>query len=187
MGNLTESLMGLITIAPFLIPLTAILSLLGVGMLALGIGLLYATPGILAFGLASMILIAAVPAISALAAGLGQLVLVAPGLLSLAAGLAAVGLAMMPFAMGLLMITPFLGTVFALGLMLPMIAGAFGAGGDDGGGATAGGGGESDPLLEEIKGLRGDLQAQPIQIVFDNKVISEISKVQRVRSTRGVN
>ena len=177
--------MGLITIAPFLIPLTAILSLLGIGMMALGLGLLMATPGILAFGLASMILIAAVPAISALAAGLSQLVLVAPGLLSLAAGLAAVGLAMMPFAMGLLMITPFLGTVFALGLMLPMIAGAFGAGGDDGGDATAGGGGESDPLLEELKLLRADIKGQPIQIVFDNKVVSEISRTQRTRQSRG--
>jgi hypothetical protein len=133
-----------------------------------------------------MILVAAVPAITLLAQGLSQLVLVAPGLLSLAAGLAAVGLAMMPLAMGLLLITPFLGTVFALGLMLPMIAGAFGVGGE-GGSETAGGGGDGDPLLEEIKGLRGDLQSQPIQIVFDNKVISEISKVQRVRSTRGVN
>jgi hypothetical protein len=92
---------------------------------------------------------------------------------------------MMPFAMGLLMITPFLGTVFALGLMLPMIAGAFGAGGDDGGGATAGGGGESDPLLEELKLLRADIKSQPIQIVFDNKVVSEISRTQRTRQSRG--
>ena len=66
-----------------------------------------------------------------------------------------------------------------------MIAGAFGAGGDDGGGATAGGGGESDPLLEELKLLRADIKGQPIQIVFDNKVVSEISRTQRTRQSRG--
>ena len=60
--------------------------------------------------------------------------------------------------------------------MLPLITGALGIGGGEGGGETAGGGGDGDPLLEEIKGLRQDIQAQPIQIVFDNKVVSEITK-----------
>ena len=50
---------------------------------------------------------------------------------------------------------------------------------------AAGGGGEGDPLLEEIRGLRQDMQSQPIQIVFDNRVISEISRAQRTRQSRG--
>ena len=113
------------------------------------------------------------------------LVMIAPGLLALAAVFSLLGLSLVPFAIGLALITPFLGTLLVLGTMLPLITGALGIGGCEGGGETAGAGGDGDPLLEEIKGLRQDIQAQPIQVVFDNKVVSEITKVQRVRQSRG--
>jgi len=34
-------------------------------------------------------------------------------------------------------------------------------------------------LINEIKGLRKDIQAQPIMINVDGRVVSEISRVQR--------
>lgn len=174
MGNLTESLMGLITIAPLLLPLTGILMTLGVGVAALGVGLLLATPGILAFGLASNILVAAVPTISALALGLSSLVEIAPGLIALAGAFVTLGLAMLPLAFGLMLLTPFIGTILILGTMLPLIASAFGYGGESDSSTESGS--EKDDLLEEIKGLRRDIQAQPIQIVIDDKVISTMNK-----------
>ena len=56
-----------------------------------------------------------------------------------------------------------------LGVFLPMIAGALGLGGGDSD-SSAGGGQKSDPLLDEIKGLRNDIQSQPIQIVQSQRV-----------------
>ena len=37
-------------------------------------------------------------------------------------------------------------------------------------------------LLSEIKGLRQDLQAQPIMVNVDGKVVSKISRVQSRQS-----
>jgi len=47
-------------------------------------------------------------------------------------------------------------------------------GGDSEGGSA--GGQQSDPLLDEIKGLRRDIQSQPVQIVIDDKVVSTMNK-----------
>jgi hypothetical protein len=177
MGELTESLTGLITISPMLIPLVYILGSLGAAMAILGIGLLVATPGVLAFGMAVMVMAAAVPAISMMATGLGALVQIAPGLIALAGAFGLLGLSMLPLALGLALLTPFLGTVLVLGLMLPLIASAMGIGGDSSDtSSSSANGGSSDPLLEEIQGLRRDIQSQPIQIVIDDKVISTMNK-----------
>jgi hypothetical protein len=177
MGELTESLTGLITISPMLIPLVYILGSLGAAMAIFGIGLLFATPGILAFGMAVMVMAAAVPAISMMATGLGALVQIAPGLIALAGAFGLLGLSMLPLALGLALLTPFLGTVLVLGLMLPLIASAMGIGGDSSDtSSSSANGGSSDPLLEEIQGLRRDIQSQPIQIVIDDKVISTMNK-----------
>jgi hypothetical protein len=102
------------------------------------------------------------------------LVDVAPGLFALAGAFAALGLSMLPLAFGLMMLTPFIGTVLILGAMLPLIASAFGMGGESD--SSSAGGAEKDELLEEIKGLRRDIQAQPIQIVIDDKVVSTMNK-----------
>ena len=60
-----------------------------------------------------------------------------------------------------------------------MIGGAL-----DGIGNLFGGGSDSNPdLLNEIKGLRSDIQAQPIVITVDGKVVSEITRVQSKQSS----
>jgi len=105
---------------------------------------------------------------------LTALVLIAPGLIALAGVFTLLGASMIPLAMGLALITPLLPTLMILGVFLPMIANALGLGGGESGGA--GGGSSSDPLLEEIKGLRSDIQSQPIQIVIDDKVVSTMNK-----------
>lgn len=97
------------------------------------------------------------------------------GLMSLAPGIAALGLSLIPLAMGLAAIMPVLPALLALGAVGMMVG--FGAGDGEGGGG-------SDPsLLEEIKGLRADLQSQPIQVVFDGKVVSEITRKQSQQSS----
>ena len=143
-------------------------------------------------GAAAMLIIAAAlfvlgKAIQEIAKGFGMfgelteqlsaLVMISPGLIALAAIFAVLGLSMIPFAAGLALITPFLGTLLILGTMLPLLTGALGIGGDSQS-SSPGGGGTEDPLLAEIKALRKDLQSQPIQIVVDGKVVSEISKMQ---------
>ena len=127
--------------------------------------------------MAVMVMAAAVPAISMMATGLGALVQIAPGLIALAGAFGLLGLSMLPLALGLALLTPFLGTVLVLGLMLPLIASAMGIGGDSSDtSSSSANGGSSDPLLEEIQGLRRDIQSQPIQIVIDDKVISTMNK-----------
>jgi len=55
-------------------------------------------------------------------------------------------------------------------------------------GMSGGGGGEAggdSELISEIKGLRSDIQSQPILINVDGRVVSQITKVQnRKNSTR---
>jgi hypothetical protein len=77
--------------------------------------------------------------------------------------------------MGLAAITLFLPTLMVLGTMLPLIASSLGFGGGDAGG-DAGDAGSGDPLLEEIKGLRSDIQSQPIVIKVNDKLVTEMSR-----------
>jgi len=162
-----------------------------VGALAL-LGTIMSSPigaGVL-IGAAAMLVVAAAmyvlgKAIQEIAVGFGMmgelttqltaLVMIAPGLIALAGVFAILGASMIPLAMGLALITPLLPTLMILGVFLPMIAGALGLGGGDSD-SSAGGGQKSDPLLDEIKGLRNDIQSQPIQIVIDDKVVSTMNK-----------
>jgi len=109
----------------------------------------------------------------------GPLMTVGAGLVSIAAGLgliSAAGLLAMP-ALGMLI------GLAAVAPALTTLANAFGLGGGDS--SESSGGGSSDgSLIEEVKGLRADLQSQPIQIVIDNKVISEITRIQSVKGSR---
>ena len=172
----------------------AVVSMLAlVGAVALlGLALSGPQAGFIIVGAAAMLIIAAAlfvlgKAIQEIAKGFGMfgelteqlsaLVMISPGLIALAAIFAVLGLSMIPFAAGLALITPFLGTLLILGTMLPLLTGALGIGGDSQS-SSPGGGGTEDPLLAEIKALRKDLQSQPIQIVVDGKVVSEISKMQ---------
>ena len=101
--------------------------------------------------------------------------MIAPGLIALAGIFALLGASMIPLAIGLALITPLLPTLMILGFFLPMIANALGLGGDSDSSSDSGGK-KSDPLLEEIKGLRQDIQSQPVQIVIDDKVVSTMNK-----------
>ena len=106
----------------------------------------------------------------------GPLLMVGAGLVSIAAGLAIMGYV----GMGAL---PILGMLLALSVAAPALLALGGAlGGIFGGGDE---GGDSD-VVSELKGLRSDIAGQPIQIVVDGKVISEITRVQRSRQSRAV-
>ena len=106
----------------------------------------------------------------------GPLLMVGAGLVSIAAGLAIMGYV----GMGAL---PILGMLLALSVAAPALLALGGAlGGIFGGGDE---GGDSD-VVSELKGLRSDIAGQPIQIVVDGKVISDITRVQRSRQSRAV-
>lgn len=110
----------------------------------------------------------------------GPLMTVGAGLVSIAAGLgliSAAGLLAMP-ALGMLI------GLAAVAPALTTLANAFGLGGGDSSESSSGGGSSDGSLIEEVKGLRADLQSQPIQIVIDNKVISEITRIQSVKGSR---
>lgn len=174
----------------------------GVGILAVTVaGLGYLAPFILAGAFALTVLGLALGPISDGFAKLGQtpmgdmisginelgmnapaLVMVGVGLMSIAAGLGAIAIAGM-------LAMPGIGLLIALATVAPALTGlaetfGFGGGSDDSAGGGDGGG--DSELLEEIKGLRSDIQAQPIQIVMGNKVISEFSKVQNAKNTRRI-
>ena len=42
---------------------------------------------------------------------------------------------------------------------------------------------QSDPLLEEIRGLRADIKAQPINVVLNNKIVGEINRASRASNS----
>ena len=174
----------------------------GVGILAVTVaGLGYLAPFILAGAFALTVLGLALGPISDGFAKLGQtpmgdmisginelgmnapaLVMVGVGLMSIAAGLGAIAIAGM-------LAMPGIGLLIALATVAPALTGlaetfGFGGGSDDSAGGGDGGG--DSELLEEIKGLRSDIQAQPIQIVMGNKVISEFSKVQNAKNSRRI-
>ena len=174
----------------------------GVGILAVTVaGLGYLAPFILAGAFALTVLGLALGPISDGFAKLGQtpmgdmisginelgmnapaLVMVGVGLMSIAAGLGAIAIAGM-------MAMPGIGLLIALATVAPALTGlaetfGFGGGSDDSAGGGDGGG--DSELLEEIRGLRSDIQAQPIQIVMGNKVISEFSKVQNAKNSRRI-
>ena len=114
--------------------------------------------------------------ISGAMAGLGSLVTplyaLAGGLFSISGGLAA-----MAFT-GLLAL-PIIGGLMALAAVAPALEGlgsVFGGGDDDSGG------GSDDALIEEIRGLRSDIQAQPIMLTIDGKGVQQISRVQSRQS-----
>lgn len=101
---------------------------------------------------------------------IGPLLLLGPALFGIAAGLMAVGY------MGL----PGLAILTGLALIGPSLMELTSSAGGGAGSETESGkdGNTLGELLTEIKGLRQDLQAQPIMINVDGKVVSKISRVQ---------
>jgi hypothetical protein len=143
-------------------------------------------------GAAAMLVIAAAlfvlgKAIQEIATGFGMmgelttqltaLVMIAPGLIALAGIFGMLGIGLMGMGVGLALVTVFLPTLLLLAATLPLISSALGmGGGESGGGAGGGGGNTADPLLEEIKGLRADIQSQPIVIKVNDKLVTEMSR-----------
>jgi len=89
---------------------------------------------------------------------------------------------------GLLAI-PIFGAIAGLAALAPTLMGLgefFGFGGGDSESSDSSGGGNAE-LLEEIKGLRSDIKAQPIVLNIDGKAVQKITRVQNRQSvsTRG--
>jgi hypothetical protein len=158
---------GLGFIAPFVMAGAAALLVLGLAII----------PAAMAFSMLSDAnMEGIVDKLATLGAVAGPLLMVGAGLISIAAGLGIMGYAGMAAL-------PVLGMLLALSAAAPALIALGGAlGGIFGGGDE---GGDSD-VVSELKGLRSDIAAQPIQIVVDGKVISEITRVQRSRQSRAV-
>ena len=118
--------------------------------------------------------------------GMGDLVSpmfqLSSALYSISGGLVAVAGA------GLLAI-PIFGAMAGLAALAPTLMGLgefFGMGGGDSESSDSSSGGNAE-LLEEIKGLRSDIKAQPIVLNIDGKAVQKITRVQSRQSvsTRG--
>jgi hypothetical protein len=151
------------------------------GIIGLGFALKLAAPGIIAIG----------KAIGEVIGSIGDFIVkiatpeTANGLLSLAPAFAALGLAFIPLAVGLAAMTPVIPTLVALvalGAGIALIANALNGGEGVSITETSDDRKQSDPLLEEIRGLRADIKNQPINVVLNNKIVGEIN-----RSSRAIN
>jgi hypothetical protein len=172
----------------------AVVSMLAlVGALALVGTIMMSGVGAVAIiaGAAAMLVIAAAlfvlgKAIQEIATGFGMmgelttqltaLVMIAPGLIALAGIFGMLGIGLMAMSVGLALVTLFLPALLLLAVTLPLISSALGMGGGESGGGSGGGGNTADPLLEEIKGLRADIQSQPIVIKVNDKMVTEMSR-----------
>jgi hypothetical protein len=109
---------------------------------------------------------------------IGALLLLGPALMGVAVGLGAVGLLGMP---GMLVLTGLSAIAPSLIEMATSVKDLFGFDNEQSESESK----ESNTmgeLLSEIKGLRQDLQAQPIMVNVDGKVVSRISRVQNRQS-----
>jgi hypothetical protein len=114
---------------------------------------------------------------------MAAMIMLVPGLIALSASFIILSASLVALSGGLAIVTLLLPTLFALAFALPLISEALGGGGDsDSAGSDSSSMAE---VVDEIKGLRQDIQNQPIMINVDGKVVSEITKVQsRKLSTR---
>lgn len=106
------------------------------------------------------------------------LVSIAPGLIKLAGIFGLLGLSLVALAVGLAAVSLFLPTLLILAATLPSIANSLGLGGGSSE-TTTSNTKQSDPLLEEIKGLRADIKSQPINVVLNGKIVGEINRGSR--------
>lgn len=165
--------------------LVGALALLGTFMSGpIGVGVLIGAAAMLVVAAAMFVLGKAIQEIATgfgmmgeLTTQLGALVLIAPGLIALAGIFGLLGVGLLAMSVGLAAVTLFLPTLLILGMVLPLITSALGmGGGGDAGDVDSTEGSSSDALLQEIKGLRLDIQNQPVQIVIDDKVVSTMNK-----------
>jgi len=92
------------------------------------------------------------------------------------------GLSLVALAVGLAAVSAFLPTLLILGAVLPSITSALGIGGGSSE-TISSDTKKSDPLLEEIRGLRADIKAQPINVVLNNKIVGEINRASRASNS----
>ena len=155
---------GLGFIAPFVMAGAAALLVLGLAII----------PAAMAFGMLSDAnMEGIVDKLATLGQVAGPLLMVGAGLVSIAAGLAMMGY----MGMGAL---PILGMLLALSAAAPALlamGSMFGLGGGDDSGVE-----EKDPINYDK--LATALASQPLQVVIDGKVVSEISRVQNVRQSK---
>ena len=172
-----------------------LLALFGVALIPLTFALSLLAPLIESIGNVIAKVIPAIgTAIATIVGSIGELVtkLILIASPEVAGGLALFGLALIPLgiglaalAVGLAILTPVLPTLtalVALGAGIALIADALGIGGGGSSETTSSDTKKSDPLLEEIRGLRADIKAQPINVVLNNKIVGEIN-----RSSRAIN
>lgn len=145
-------------------------TILGVGVIAAGLigvgfALKLAAPGIKAIG----------EAISTVVGSLGDFIVkiaqiaspeVGLGLMSLAAGFGSLSLALASFAIAGVAAAPAMAAVGVFTAAMTALNAMSSASGEN----------TNDPLLEEIKGLRADIQSQPIVIKVNDKLVTEMSR-----------
>ena len=140
-------------------------------MIGLGFALKLAAPGIEAIG----------KAIATVIGGIGDFIVkiaqiaspeVGLGLLSLALGFAALSTSLAAFAITGVAAIP---AMTAVGVFTAAMT----ALGVESSSNTK----QSDPLLEEIRGLRADIKAQPINVVLNNKIVGEINRASRASNS----
>lgn len=181
---LTAAMIGLgfllanpITAAAFATGVIAFLAL-GAALIVLGAGLKSVGEGVVEFSKLS-------ESLTLLASMAGGIALFGAALIPLGIGLAAL-------AIGLAVIKPVLPTLVglvALGAGIALIANALGYGGgsseesSSSKNSTSNNQKQSDPLLEEIRGLRADIKAQPINVVLNNKIVGEINRASRASNS----
>jgi hypothetical protein len=160
---------AMLVVATSVLILGNALQAIGTGFEMLGAGVSVLVPNLTMVADAVSSMVAFIPAIAALSLSL----------IGLAGALTAVGVAGTVALPGLLAIQA-AGAV--AGVVGGVIEGIFGGGE---GGATGGEGGEMSALLDEIKGLRADLNSGKVAVYLDGKKVT--STVARVANTSSVN
>ena len=117
--------------------------------------------------------------IGIISGAMGELGSLVTPLYALAGGLFSISGGLTAMAFSGLLALPIIGGLMALAAVAPALEGlgsVFGGGDDDSGT------GSDDALIEEIRGLRSDIQSQPIMLTIDGKAVQQISRVQSRQS-----
>jgi len=128
--------------------------------------------------------------IETLSASLSTMGSVTTPLFAVAAALYSIAGGLVSVAGAGLLASPIIGGLIGLAEVAPALQSLgefFGMGGDSESSDSSSNNDSNKELIAEIKGLRSDIQSQPIMITVDGKVVSEISKVQNKQTlTKGV-
>ena len=149
----------------------------GVGAVAILAGaaaLLTISVSLLAVGGAMKLIDSSMGGMTELVPMLSSLILLTPGLVALSVGVTTLSASLLALSVGLAAVGVFLPVLGALSSV-----GIFGGGVDDTDTSDSGMG----DLLNEVKGLRQDIQSQPIMINVDGRVVSKITRLQKQQNS----